>query len=448
MESTLEARLADVFPGVTDGLRRLIAIPSVSAGAWDEQCLRQSAHETVALLRSCGLADVRALELEGAPPYVYGRRPGPPGAPRVLLYAHHDVQPPGPLEAWSDSPFLPVTRGGRLYGRGAADNKAGIAAHAAAIACVPASSPIELVVLIEGEEEVGSPNLARFLGRYGTLFLPDVIVSTDAPMPHAERPGLTASFRGLVDCVVEVRTLPAPVHSGVFGGAAPDALSALVRVLVSLHDDDGRVAVADEQCTTPRDLPYEGIGQDVMDGLMAPLRGAQLLSDPEELPRRLWLDRAVSVIGLDAPGVMEASGQLVADARAKVSLRLRPEDDPAHAVSRLRQHLEASAPWGARVVATPGACVPGLLVDTSHPAFELARDALAAAWGTAPVVMGSGGSMPAIVALAARFPDAPILMFGAADPAARSHGPDESVSIDAVRRTALAEVLLLDSFSR
>lgn len=398
------------------------------------------------LLRSVGVPETSLLEVDGAPPAVFGRRPGLPGASRILLYAHHDVQPPGDLAAWTHPPFEPVERGQRLYGRGAADNKAGIAIHAAAMACLSKSADVEVVMLIEGEEEVGSPHLGQLLDHFDGSLAPDIVLSTDASLPHVDRPGLTVSLRGLVDCTVEVRTLAGPLHSGVFGGAVPDALTALVRLLATLHDDAGRVAIVDPEAPACR------AGGRVADlqtlaSLLEPLGSARLWTTTDDLPQRLWCEQAISVLGIDAPAVADAASQLVPVARAKVSLRLRPDEDPERARRRLTEHLEAHAPWGAAVTVEPGVCVPGVLLDSSHAAFQLARSSLQQAWGEEPVLVGSGGCVPAMAMLASRFPSAPILMFGAADPKARTHGYDESVDLTAIRRAAQAETVLLEALA-
>jgi cysteinylglycine-S-conjugate dipeptidase len=436
----LRAAVDAVLPGARADLERLVRIPSVSADPARHDEVRRSAEATAALFEEAGFADVRILTAEGGQPAVVARRPGPDGAPTVLLYAHHDVQPEGARADWRSEPFEPTERDGRLYGRGAADDKAGIAAHLAAIRAHADAAPVGVTVLVEGEEEVGSPTLAAFLDSHRDLLAADVIVIADSANWDIGTPALTTSLRGLADCVVEVRTLEHAVHSGMYGGPVPDALTALCRLLATLHDDAGDVAVPGLVAAPASHVDYPEQRFRAEAGVVEGVRtiGTGSLVD------RLWTRPAVAVLGIDAPAVERASNTLVPAARAKVSLRLAPGDDAGKALDALAAHLEQHAPWGAQVRVTPGETGAPFAVHASGPAYDAARDAFREAWdGTEPVDIGVGGSIPFIAAFAEAYPDAAILVTGVEDPDTRAHGADESLHLAEFARVCLAETLLL-----
>ena len=331
-------------------------IPSVSADPAAAPHLWASAAEVAALLRQAGLPEVDVLTAGDSRPAVLGRRAAPPGAPTVLLYAHHDVQPPGDPADWDSDPFTPAERDGRLFGRGAADDKAGVAVHLAALRAHGDRLPVGVTVLVEGEEEIGSPALPEFLAAYADWLGADVVVFADAANWTADIPALTTTLRGGTSVVVEVRTLRHGVHSGLYGGPVPDALTALCRMLATLHDERGDVAVpgltrgsAGSGGADPLDLTEAQFRAEagVLDGVR--LTGTGGLTD------RLWAGPAIAVIGIDAPSVAAASNTLIPAARAKVSMRVAPGDDAAAARAALAAHLTASAPWGAQVTVQPGA---------------------------------------------------------------------------------------------
>jgi cysteinylglycine-S-conjugate dipeptidase len=435
----LRAAVDENIPRVRDDLERLIRIPSVSFEGFDETLVRRSAEATADILARSGLQQVRLLEVEGAHPAVFGETPSPDGGPIVLLYAHHDVQPPGDEADWDSPPFEPTERDGRLFGRGSCDDKAGIALHQATLLAHGGRPPVAVKVFIEGEEEQGSPNLEAFLDRHGEAFRADAIVLADATNWRAGVPGLTTRLRGLVDCVVEVRTLDHAVHSGMYGGPFPDALTSLCRILATLHDEEGNVAV-DGLATSyadPLDLTEEEIREQVgaVEGLRTIGEGA--------LTERLWTRPAVSVLGIDAPGVREAANILVPVARAKVSLRLPPGQEPDPAMDALARHLESNAPWGVKVTVDRGASAWPYEVRPDGPVFDAARSAFREAWGTEAVDIGAGGTIPFVKAFADAFPDAAILLTGVEDPDGRAHGANESLLLEDFRRTCLAEALML-----
>ena len=380
MTEQLSEAVRRVLPSVRADLEDLVRIPSVSADPAAAPHLARSADAVAALLTSAGLPEVDILTVDGGQPAVVGHRPAPPGAPTVLLYAHHDVQPTGLAAAWDTGPFQPAERDGRLYGRGAADDKAGIAVHLAALRAHGDDLPVGVTVLVEGEEEIGSPTLEPFLDAYAGRLGADVVIFADATNWTAEVPALTTTLRGGTSVTVELRTLDHAVHSGLFGGPVPDALTALCRLLATLHDEHGDVAVAGLTRGTadPLDLTEAQLRADagLLDGVQ--LTGTGGLTD------RLWAAPSVTVIGLDATPVDQASNTLTPVARAKVSLRVAPGDDAARARDALATHLRAHAPWGAHVTVSPGFAAAPFAAPPGGRAARAAHDALARAWAGPP----------------------------------------------------------------
>jgi acetylornithine deacetylase/succinyl-diaminopimelate desuccinylase-like protein len=437
-EHRLRAALDREMPGVRADLDDLIRIPGIAFPGFDHAEVDRSAEAVADLLRGCAMAVsvVRA----GGRPAVIGRRPGPPGAPTVLLYAHHDVQPTGDPAEWDSDPFTPVERDGRLYGRGAADDKAGLLAHVAAIRVFGDALPVGVTVFVEGEEEYGSESLGELLRRHHDELAADVVVIVDSANWDVGVPALTTSLRGIVNCDVRVRTLDTAVHSGLFGGPVPDALTALVRLLATLHDGAGDVAVAglvaDHASTL--DLPAARLRAEA--GM---LEGVELIGTGS-LVDRLWRKPSLSVIAVDAPSLMDAANALVPAAAAKLSLRLAPTDDPDKAFAAVRDHLMARRPWGAEVTVEPAGHGAPCVVDTTGPHYEVVRAALRAAWdGVSAVDIGLGGSIPAIAAFQDEFPAATIVVTGVEDPHTKAHGPNESLHLGEFGRVCLAEALLL-----
>ncbi len=437
MHEDLTHKIDELMPSLLEDLAALVRIPSVSAAGFDAMQVRRSAEHTAELFAAAGLQQVRLLEIPGAHPAVYGELTAPPGAPTVLLYAHHDVQPAGPAHEWDTPPFEPTLRDGRIYGRGTSDDKAGIIVHLGALRAFDGRPPIGIKILIEGEEEVGSTHLGEFLETYEDLLTTDVIVIADSGNWDTGVPTLTTSLRGLADCVVEVRTLRYAVHSGVFGGALPDALTTLTRLLATLHRPDGEVAVAG---LVSSDETMLDMTEEELRSQAESVAGLELLGSGS-VTSRMWTKPAISVLAVDAPPIAEAINQLVPVARAKVSMRIAPGDDPARALQALRRHLEEHVEWGAEVTVTPGATGEAFSVDTTGAVYDAFRTALGAAWGTSTVDMGMGGSIPFVADLADRFPDATILLTGVADPVCRAHGPNESQDVTELRNGVLAEAI-------
>ncbi|WP_127571958.1 dipeptidase [Georgenia faecalis] len=445
----LAQRTHEAFAQVRTDLEALVRIPSVSAAAFGPEGVEASAAAVAELLRGAGMEQVDVLRVddeEGRPsrPAVVAHREGPEGAPTVLLYAHHDVQPPGKPEGWRSDPFEPTQRGERLYGRGAADDKAGIVAHVGALRVLGDDLGVGVTVFVEGEEEVGSPTFSRFLHTYRDRLAADVIIVADSNNWKVGVPALTTSLRGLVDCVVEVSVLDHAVHSGMFGGPVLDALTLLSRLVATLHDDAGDVAVAG-LTTAPSptvDYPEDDLRADagVLDGVA--------LAGTGSLAARLWTKPALSVIGIDATTVDHASNTITPSARAKLSLRIAPGQDPAAAEAALHEHLVSHAPFGARVRVERGERGQAFQAPADSEAMRAARWAFTSAWGTEPVDIGVGGSIPFIADLLEAYPQAAILVTGVEDPDSRAHSEDESVHLGELERVVLAEALLLARLAR
>jgi acetylornithine deacetylase/succinyl-diaminopimelate desuccinylase-like protein len=430
------------FETIRSELEHLAAIPSVSAAGFDPEGVRESAEYVASLLRRVGFPEVRMLELHGAHPAVYASYPAPEGAPTVLLYAHHDVQPVG--DGWSSPPFEPIERNGRVYARGIADDKSGVLMHAGAMLAHGGTPPVGVKVIIEGEEEIGSLHLADFLDAHKELFTADVIVIGDSGNWKVGVPALTTSLRGLVDCVIEVRTADRALHSGEFGGPMPDALTVLSRVLASLHNEDGTVAISglvSSDDADPLDLTEAEFRSQTgaVDSLEMIARGG--------LTARLWTMPAVSVLAIDAPPVDQAINALVPTARAKVSLRLAPGQDPAAAMDALVDHLKAHVPWGAEATFSRGASGQAFSLATEGPRFDTFRAAMREAWGRDPVNMGVGGSIPFVAAFSEAYPDATIVLTGVQEPESRIHAADESLDLEELRRAVLAEAIVLQELT-
>jgi acetylornithine deacetylase/succinyl-diaminopimelate desuccinylase-like protein len=439
-DTPLTASVQAVLPGARADLERLVRIPSVWADPAHAADTASSAEAVAELARAAGAADVAVIAADGGAPAVLAHWPGPPGTPTVLLYAHHDVQPTGGDEHWTSPPFEACERAGRLYGRGAADDKAGVMTHFAVLRACGGHPPVGVTLFVEGEEESGSPTLTTLLARYREQLACDVIVIADSANPAVDVPALTTSLRGLVDVTVEVAMLERPVHSGVYGGPIGDALTALCRTLACLHDADGEVAVPGLVQGTS-DAPDADEATFRADAGL--LDGVQLIGSGS-IPERSWHKPAVAVLGIDAPPVAQVSNVLLPRARAMVSLRLAPGDDAVKARHALAEHLAAHVPWGARVTVTPG---PGTAepfsLQTTGTAYDAARRAFAGAYGHEVVECGIGGSIPFITEFARAFPGASVLVTGVGDPASRWHGIDESLDLGMFARGVLAEALLL-----
>ena len=427
------------MPAARADLEALVRIPTISSEPARRGDVQRAAEVVAQLASAAGAAQVQVVSADGAAPAVVATWPAPEGAPTVLLYAHLDVQPTGPLQEWSSPPFEPAERDGRLYGRGAADDKAGVLMHLAVLRAFAGRPPVGVVLFVEGEEEVGSPTLPALLAEHRDLLRADVIVIADSANAAVDVPAFTTSLRGLVDLVVEVRVLERPVHSGMFGGAVPDALTVLCRLLATLHDEVGDVAVAGLRTSTSR-APEPDRQVFRKDAGLLP--GVELIGTGS-VPERLWHRPALAVLGMDAPTTDQASNVLLPRARAKLSLRLAPGQDEHDALKAVTDHLLEHAEWGSQVEVTAGALGGAFALETTGSVYDLARAVFEQAYGNAPVETGIGGSIPFIAEFARTYPGATVLVTGVGDPASRWHGIDESLHLGMWERACLAEALLL-----
>jgi acetylornithine deacetylase/succinyl-diaminopimelate desuccinylase-like protein len=439
MPADLKQTISDLMPRLRAELEKLVRLPSVAFADFPSAPVEQAGAAVAALLTEAGLPNVRMMDIPGAPQAVFGERPAAPGAPTVLLYAHYDVQPAGPEEAWTSKPFEPTERDGRLYGRGAADDKSGIVMHAGALLALGDDCPVGIKVLVEGQEEAGDGGIEEFVHVNAELLKADVVVISDVGNYALGVPTLTTSLRGMAACDVDVETLEGAVHSGMFGGPAPDALIALSRMIATLHDEAGDVAVSGLKTMEYDGAPYDETAYrkdaGVLDGVG--LIGSGPIAD------RLYGKPSINVIGIDAPQVDGAANALIPKARARVSVRLAPGQEPADAQRAVKEHLEAAAPWNVRVKVTAGSVGEGFRARTDGPAYAAAARALAAAYGKEVVHYGEGGSIPLVAAFLGAIPDAETILWGTEEPLCKIHAPNESVDLGELERCTLAEALFI-----
>jgi acetylornithine deacetylase/succinyl-diaminopimelate desuccinylase-like protein len=440
MSEALRARVRDVLPGVRRDLEALVRIESVSADPARAGEVQRSAEAVRDLLAAEG-CDVQITSADGGRPAVIGhKRSHRDGAQTVLLYAHHDVQPENDHAEWVSPPFEPTERAGRLYARGAADDKAGIAAHLGALRIHGDDLPVNVVLFVEGEEEVGSDSLPALLHQHLDDLRADVIVIADSTNWDIGVPALTTSLRGLVRVDVTVRTLTHGVHSGMWGGLVPDSLMALARLIASCHDDDGNVALDGLHAGPAADVDYPEARLRAESGAVPGLTWIGTGSTVE----RLWTKPALSITGITAPKAEGSSNTLVPAATARFSLRIAPGDTAASAQAALIRHLETHTPWGAELTITPVDGGEATQIDATGPAYDAARAAFTEAWdGVEPIDMGVGGSIPFIAEFLAAFPEASVLVTGVEDPDTRAHGANEGLHLAEFERAIEAEALLL-----
>ncbi len=434
-----ESSLDVLWPALIDDLKELVAIESVSADPARAGQVRLCAERVADWARELGCPEVEVVDAAGGAPAVIARFPAPAGMPTVCLYAHHDVQPEGETSQWTSPPYVADERDGRLYGRGVGDDKGGIAVHLAALRAYEGRPPVGVTLFVEGEEEIGSPTLGRLLAEHRDELAADVFVIADSVNWGVGRPSFTTSLRGLADCIVEVSTLDHGIHSGGYGGVVPDALTTLCRLLATLHDERGNVAVEGLQVGSGPDLDYP------LDRLRAEtglLDGVSWIGDGSVV-ERLWQRPAIAVIGLDTTPIARASNTVIPTARAKISLRLAPGDDADRALRLLTEHLQRHVSWGAQVSVIAGETGQPSQLEVAGPRAEVAREAFRRAYGVEAVEIGQGGSIPMVAEFQQAFPDATVLVTAVCDPDSRMHGLDESVHLDDLRKACIAETLLL-----
>ncbi|WP_392970660.1 dipeptidase [Streptomyces sp. LN245] len=440
--------VASLMPRAKAELTELVAFKSVAD--FDQYPRSESegaANWIVDALRSEGFQDLALLDTPDGTQSVYGYLPGPEGAKTVLLYAHYDVQPPLDEAAWTTPPFELVERDGRWYGRGSADCKGGVVMHLLALRALKANGgvPVHVKVIVEGSEEQGTGGLERYAEEHPELLTADTIVIGDAGNFRAGLPTVTATLRGMTLVRVQVDTLEGNLHSGQFGGAAPDALAALIRVLDSLRAKDGSTTVdglAGEAAWDGLQYEEQAFREDakVLDGVE--LIGSGTVAD------RVWARPAVTVLGIDCPPVVGATPSVQAGARALISLRVPPGVDAVEATKLLEAHIEAHTPWGARVSTERIGQGQAFRADTSSPAYASMAEAMAVAYpGQEMQSAGMGGSIPLCNTLASLYPETEILLIGLSEPEAQIHAVNESVSPDELERLSVAEALFLRNYA-
>jgi acetylornithine deacetylase/succinyl-diaminopimelate desuccinylase-like protein len=435
-------RVSGLMPEVLADFERLVAIPSVAFPGYPPEPVNEMAAETLRLFKEVGVDDAVLLDVPDGYPPVYGEIRGPEGAPVVILYGHYDVQPAPAEQGWTTDPWTPTRKDdGRIYGRGAADDKSGIAVHLGTLAAFDGKPPCTVKVVIEGMEETAS-NLEALVEDRPELFDCDVFVMCDTGNLRVGEPTLTTAQRGDVACIVTVRTLEHPLHSGVFGGPTPDAMMALARLLATLHDDEGNVAV---EGVSGFYWGEQDIAEDEFRASADMLDGVRL-TGAGSVGSRLWSKPSVSAIGIDMTPIDSSSNVLIPEARAKISVRVAPGSDPVAELAALVRHLEAHVPWGAQVTVEPIDWDIGFpfRCATDGPAYAAARRALEAAFGQSVGEAGSGGSVPLLQTIHGAVPRAEFVLWGPQDMAsARIHASDESVDPSEIERIILAQTFFL-----
>jgi cysteinylglycine-S-conjugate dipeptidase len=444
MAGRQQASVGQLMPQLKEELARLVAIPSVSASGYPEETrpALQEAHDAIAgLFRDAGVEQVASLDLPDTAPVITGEIPASEGAPTVLLYGHYDVVGAGEESAWSSPPYEATERNGAIYGRGTADSKANILVHVGALRAWEGRPPVGVKLLIEGQEEVGS--VLETPSRLGQ-FAADALLIADGGNIRPGEPSLTISIRGDASVTVEARTLASPKHSGQYGGAAPDALIALLHALASLHDEQGNVAVPGlrrEAWTgvTDTDEEFRELAE-VIDGVALIGSGG--------LGERIWTGPAITVTGIDAPSVDGAVNAVSAHARARLNVRIHPEQDAAEAQAAVMRHLEEARPFGIPLEVQGGDVGNGFRGKTEGPAWDAMVSAMEGAWGGPAVQIATGGAIPLVKALTDAIPDATVLLYGVTDKFANIHGPDERVLVDEFEKVLLAETLFFEKYSK
>ncbi len=437
--SEIGAKTRAILPGMMKELSDLVALPSVPFPGFPREPVDAARAATIEILTSAGFNNVRELDLGAGYPAVTAEATGPAGAPTVLLYAHYDVQPAPEEQGWETDPWRLTERpDGRFYGRGAADDKSGIVIHTGTLRVFDGKPPVNLKVVIEGEEETVS-NLEPFIAAHPEQFQADAMLISDMGNINAGEPVLTTALRGTIVCVVEVKTVEKPLHSGIFGGPAPDALVALIKLLGTLWDDKGNTVVEGLRAF---DWPEAGYSDKRFRELAGFLPGVEIIGDGN-LETRLWSKPSVTVIGLNAPRVEEGGNVLIPSAKARLSLRIAPGEDPKHAIAALKKHVLRAAPWGAHVSVEEVMAADAFSAGAGGPALAAARRALTEVYGQEPSDVGSGGTIPLLQRLADAAPQAEFVLWGASDAAALIHGANESVDPEEIAKMVAAQALML-----
>ncbi|HEV8087344.1 MAG TPA: M20/M25/M40 family metallo-hydrolase [Actinomycetota bacterium] len=437
----VQAAAAAMMPTIKEELDQMVGVASVAFPGYPPEPVHQMAETVLGLFKAVGIENATLQEVPTGYPPIYGTLDGPAGSPTVMLYAHYDVQPAPPEQGWTSDPWTPTKKDdGRVYGRGAADDKGGLAIHLGTLRYFDGSPPCTIKVIFEGMEETNS-NLEAFVEAHPELFACDLFVVCDMGNLEVGEPTLTTTLRGDVACIVTVKTLEHPLHSGVFGGPVPDAMMALAQLLATLHDENGDVAVKgvssfewDGMDFSEQDLRA---GADMLDGAEVVGTGS--------VGSRLWSHPSISAIGIDITSIDGSSNVLLPVAKAKLSMRIVPGSDPKTELDALVKHLETHAPWGATVEVERTKEAPPFRCETGGPGYAAARVALEEAYGSAPGEAGSGGSIPLLRTLQQAAPNAEFILWGPEDVAkSRIHASDESVDPSEIEKMIVAQIRLLE----
>ena len=453
------AHLESNFENFKKTLVELSKIPSISAHPFPREAVEKSANGVADALRAAGVENVQVLTIEGVHPYVYGDFMHTKGAPTILLYGHHDVQPVGNEARWATAPFEPVEKGGRLYGRGVADDKGGVMSHVAAVACylkTVGSLPCNVKFVIEGEEEIGSENLGAFLKKYRKMLDADFIVLSDTANFDTGVPALTYQLRGIVQVDVEVETLKQPRHSGMWGGPVPDPVQVLARILADLTAADGKLNVPGlynkvvktgaKQLARIRKLPFREAQFKKEAGT---LQGVRLAGEARySVYERLWTRPALTVIAMESHPLKGSSNQIVSAARARLSLRTVPNMDGADVGRLLVKRLTKNPPYGAKVTAKVTGNSPWWTTDPEGPAFDAARRALKAGYGKETAMIGAGGSIGFVGPFEKTLGGVPCLLMGVEDPYCNAHSENESLDLADFKKSIRSAIFLYEELSR
>ena len=424
-------------PDITELLSKLVEIPSISSLDENQKDVLDSANYIAELFNEIGL-NSKVTSSKNSKPAVLAQTEIDPSKKTVLLYAHHDVQPVGDINKWDTDPFKPEIIDGRLFARGSGDNKAGVVIHYEVVKNLLETLPVNIKIFIEGEEEIGSPYMTEFIAENRRDLEADVIVIADSGNIKSGVPTITTSLRGLVDGVIVVDQQMEPVHSGLGGGVVPDAFMILSRIIASFHNDKGELLI--EGLTPTEQDVFELSDEFVKSSLSS--NGVELF-EMDSYSKRLWLEPALSILAIDAPPVAESVNLLIPKAKAKVSLRLPPTEDPDHAMNMLEKHIKENTPFNANVNFIPEAKGKGILVDPKNEFSSKLIESFNKNWENEVAYMGVGGSIPFANVFINEFPNSEIVLVGAGDEEGNAHAPNESVNIDDIKRliTSLTDAL-------
>ncbi len=442
---TLSTAVTELMNRAKDDLRTLVSLPSIHLDSSKAQANRASADWVAAAFAELGFSSEVIVTCDGSPAIV-GHRPGPEGSPTIALYSHHDVQPPGPDAEWNTPPFELTDHDGRWYGRGAADCKGNIVAHLTALRAVLDDVSCNVRIIIEGSEEAGGEGLDDLVARRPELFAADLILIGDTGNVAVGIPTLTTSLRGVVNVKMTVRALESGVHAGGAGGPTPDAMAALIAGIASLRNEHGDTVIEG----VPNDQKWAGVtySDEQFRKDIGALDGTEILGsgDPADMA---WARPVVTVIGMDVPNTEDCAAAIIPQASAMLNLRVPPGLDTEATYHALVAHLREHTPWGVQMEFEPDAFGGGFRAETDGPGYTALTEAMVSAYDGVPVFhAGQGGSIPLTSALAAAHPDAEIALLGVEEPLTHIHAPNESVDPEELRRTALAEAILLTTFGK